>query len=208
MKFIKVLFGLIQKLRGWILADEIQPLSFSELKPLTLKGNFDLGYTLGKYSEKKRTKIGKLVYHFKYRKNKKAGDILVDLSTQFIKENYPDFELVIPVPPAVSSQHFFSYRFFSRNLTDNLQKPLTDKVIQRIKLAQPQKDFVNLEGKRENIKDSLKISQPQKVKDKTVLIIDDIYDSGTTVNEISSLLKSALAHKVFVFTIAKTGFYD
>lgn len=208
MKFIKISIGLIEKLRGWILADEIQPLSFSELKPLALKGNFDLGYALGRYSEKKRTKIGKLIYHFKYKKNKKAGEILVELSSQFIRENYSDFEFIVPVPPAAESQHYFSYRFFSRNLAARLQKPLENKLIHRIRFVPEQKMFRKLKDKRENVKDSFKLVASDQVKNKTVLLIDDIYDSGATVNEISHLLKSALAQKVFVFTIAKTGFYD
>ena len=208
MKFIRISIDLIKKLRGWILADEIQPLSFSELRPLTLKGNFDLGYALGKYSDKKRTKIGKLVYNFKYRKNKKAGEILVDVSSQFIKENYPDFELMVPVPPAAESQHYFSYRCFSKNLAERLQKPLENKLVQRIRFTPEQKNFRNLKDKRRNVRDGFKLTEPLKVKNRSILLIDDIYDSGATVTEISHLLKSALARKVFVFTIAKTGFYD
>ncbi|OGC78100.1 MAG: hypothetical protein A2145_02370 [candidate division Zixibacteria bacterium RBG_16_40_9] len=210
MKLFRLIFSLIKKLWGWILADEIRPLSFSELEPIALPGNFKLGYSLGKYREnnRKRTKLGKLVYHFKYKKNKKAGEILVDLSSQLLQQNYPDFDVIVSVPPAIASTHFFANRFFSESLSDRVQKPLENKLIQRIRFTTEQKDFRNLTGKKGNVKDSFKISEPDKLKGKTVLLIDDIYDSGATVNEISGLLKSALARKVFVFTIAKTGFYD
>jgi len=208
VKFIRNSLGLIKKLRGWILADEIQPLSFSELKPLTLPGDFDLGYALGKYSDKKRTKLGEVAYHFKYKRNKKAGEILVDLSYQFVKQNYPNFDVIVPVPPAVASTHFFVNRFFSKNLAERLQKPLENKLVQRIRFTPEQKTFRNLKEKRKNVRNSFKLTEPQKVKDKNLLVIDDIYDTGATVDEISQLLKSALAHQVFVFTIAKTGFYD
>ncbi len=210
MKLFRLIFRLIKKLWGWILTDEIQPLSFSELKPMALPGDFKLGYSLGKYREnkRKRTKLGKLVYHFKYKKNKKAGEILVDLSYQFIKQNYPDFDAIVAVPPAVASTHFFVNRFFSENLADKLQKPLANKIIQRTRFTAEQKNPVDLINKRKNVKDSFKVLESEKIKNKTVLLIDDIYDSGATVNEISGLLKSALAQKVFVFTIAKTGFYD
>ena len=207
MKFIRISIDLIKKLRGWILADEIRPLSFSELKPLTLAGNFDLGYALGKYSEKKRTELGKLIYYFKYKKNRKAGEILVDLSYQFIKQSYPILDIIVPVPPAVASTHFFVNRFFSKSLAEKLQKPLENKLIHRIRFVPEQKIFRNLKDEKENVRDSFKLTEPQKVKNKTLLLIDDIYDTGATVNEISHLLKSAFAHQVFVFTIAKTGFY-
>lgn len=208
LKLLRLTLGVAKKLWGWILKDEIQPLSFSELQPLKLSGNFDLGQALGKYSEKEKTRLGKLIYHFKYRKNKRAGEILVDLSSQFLKQNYPDFDVIVPVPPAMASTHFFVNRFFSKNLAEKLQKPLEKQLLSRIKFAPEQKIFRNLKDKRENVRNSFKLVEPQKVKDKTILVVDDIYDTGATVNEITSLLKSALAQQVFVFTIAKTSFYD
>ncbi len=208
MKILSSTSGVAKKLWGWILEDEIQPLGFYELAPLVLKGDFNLGFALGKYSEEKKTKLGKLIYHFKYKRDKKACEILVNLSSQFLMQNYPDFDIIVPVPPAIASTHFFVNRFFSRNLAERLQKPLENKLIQRIRFATEQKDFRNLTGEKSNVKDCFRISQPDKLEGKTVLLIDDIYDSGATVNEVSGLLKSALAQKVFVFTIAKTSFYD
>lgn len=132
----------------------------------------------------------------------------MDLSYQFVKQNYPNFDVIVPVPPAVASTHFFVNRFFSKTLAERLQKPLENKLIHRARFALEQKTFRNLKDKRENVRDSFKLTESQKVKNKSILLVDDIYDTGTTVNEISHLLKSALAHQVFVFTIAKTGFYD
>lgn len=208
MKLFRLTFSLVENLWGWILKDEIQPLSFSELQPLTLKGEFNVGFALGKYAEEKKTRLGKLIYNFKYKKNRKAGEILLDLSSQFVKQNYPDFDLIVPVPPAISSTHFFVSRFFSKNLALRLQKPIENKLLQRLRFASEQKTSRRLKDKRENVKNSFKLTESEKVKGKTVLLIDDIYDTGATVNEITSLFKSALAQKVFVFTIAKTGFYD
>jgi predicted amidophosphoribosyltransferase len=39
-------------------------------------------------------------------------------------------------------------------------------------------------------------------KDKTVLLIDDIYTTGNTVNECSRVLKNSGAKKIIVATVA------
>ena len=42
-----------------------------------------------------------------------------------------------------------------------------------------------------------------KIINKKILLIDDIYTTGATLNECSKILKQAGAEKVDVFTIAK-----
>jgi len=45
---------------------------------------------------------------------------------------------------------------------------------------------------------------PEEIKDKTILIIDDIYDSGATIKEIGIYLTLLGAFKIAPLTIAKT----
>jgi ComF family protein len=45
-----------------------------------------------------------------------------------------------------------------------------------------------------------------QIKDKTILLIDDVYTSGATVNECTKILLKAGAKEVNVLTIARAGF--
>lgn len=54
-----------------------------------------------------------------------------------------------------------------------------------------------------NIEDAFCIKNTDLVKNKNILLFDDIYTTGATVNEISKVLKKAGAKNVFVLVLAK-----
>ena len=59
--------------------------------------------------------------------------------------------------------------------------------------------------RRANILGAVKIScNAEQIRGKRVLIIDDIFTTGTTAGECSRVLRMAGAEKVFVLTVAKT----
>ena len=57
--------------------------------------------------------------------------------------------------------------------------------------------------RKENIKGAFKIQNLQKIIGKKILLIDDIYTTGSTANECSKTLKLAGAKNIGVLTIAK-----
>ena len=58
--------------------------------------------------------------------------------------------------------------------------------------------------KRENIKGAFVYSEPQEIKGKSILLIDDIFDSGATIKEIGRMLSGLGAIKIVPLVIAKT----
>ena len=57
------------------------------------------------------------------------------------------------------------------------------------------------EEREENVKDVYEINEKETIMNKKVLIFDDIYTTGSTVNEFSKYLK--IKKKIGVFTLAK-----
>ncbi len=71
---------------------------------------------------------------------------------------------------------------------------------------QQQQLYVSLDKKNRklNIKGAFSINNPKKIKGKKVLLVDDVYTTGATVNECAKeLLKNGAKH-VDVLTIART----
>lgn len=57
------------------------------------------------------------------------------------------------------------------------------------------------EERKNNVKDSFRIADKYNILDKKILLIDDIFTTGATVNECSKILKKSNAKKVIVATI-------
>ena len=60
-----------------------------------------------------------------------------------------------------------------------------------------------MSGREENVKNVYKIKNVDKIINKKILLVDDIYTTGATLNECSKLLKQAGTKKIDVFTIAR-----
>ena len=62
---------------------------------------------------------------------------------------------------------------------------------------------LNKIDRRNNVKGAFIIKNEGKVNNKKILLFDDVYTTGNTVNECSKILKEARASRVGVLTIAK-----
>jgi len=58
--------------------------------------------------------------------------------------------------------------------------------------------------RRENLRGAFGVKQPELVKDREVLVVDDVYTTGATVSECARVLRRAGASKVWVATVART----
>lgn len=59
--------------------------------------------------------------------------------------------------------------------------------------------------RRRNVSGSFSVKQPHKVKNKKILLIDDVFTTGSTVNECARTLRRAGAKQVEIFTLARTA---
>lgn len=59
-------------------------------------------------------------------------------------------------------------------------------------------------AREENMKDAFSVTDKETIKEKRVLVVDDVLTTGTTANELSKALKKAGAKKVYVLTFATT----
>ena len=76
-------------------------------------------------------------------------------------------------------------------------------VLKRTRWTEPQ---TGLERKKRkaNIKNAFNISDPSKISGKHILLVDDVYTTGATVNECAKVLLRGGAAQVDVLTLART----
>jgi ComF family protein len=58
--------------------------------------------------------------------------------------------------------------------------------------------------RRENLRGAFGVAQPEAVKGREVLVVDDVYTTGATVSECARVLRRAGATRVWVATVART----
>ncbi|MDI6883142.1 MAG: phosphoribosyltransferase family protein [Patescibacteria group bacterium] len=75
----------------------------------------------------------------------------------------------------------------------------------KIKETQPQVELKK-EEREKNIKDAFKIVSSQEIQGKKVFLVDDVFTSGTTMEEAARVLKTAGAQEVWGVVIAREIF--
>ena len=149
-----------------------------------------------------------MVYRFKYRYDKEIGLYLAELVSEFIKSNKElrCADLILPVPASFRSRPFHPVLFLVNEISKRTSIPYEKDLLNRTRLSKPQKELKTLKEKWENVKGLFKLNEPLKIKNKKILLIDDLFDSGATLNEIAALFKSSGASKVYVLTLTKTDY--
>jgi len=165
---------------------------------------FPYGYSIYQYDGLVR----KLIHLFKYKRKQKVAQIFIktmaDLSQSHLA--LEKFDLIIPIP--ISWFRYLKREFNQAqvlaSLLSNLNIPLLSNALVRIKLTLPQSDL-NRKERIKNIKGSFQVKEAwlKDIKDKKILLIDDLITTGATLNEARKTLLASGAKEVKALTLAK-----
>jgi ATP-dependent DNA helicase RecQ len=152
------------------------------------------------------TRVGKLVRASKY---EDAGPFPLSLlmrAVEIIRTRYPLEEIngIVSVPPTKSGM---LVETFARRVAEQLALEYIP-VIAKVRETYEQKRLTNWVQKKENVNAAFSVSSPEQVVGRTLLLIDDIYDSGYMLREVGRTLMQAGAKAVYPFTITRTAHSD
>ena len=57
--------------------------------------------------------------------------------------------------------------------------------------------------RRENIKNAYEVKNQEKIRGKKIILFDDVYTTGATINECKRVLNEAGAGEILILTLAK-----
>lgn len=180
-------------------------LSSSHPRPLT--GNWSVGFALDFHSSYKgadwnRSGIGDLVYRLKYESDSSVLAKLIE-QTRNLFDAHPEmnnFDIIIPVPSS-TPREFSPVHEFCKALSGALNKPAQASVV-KTRQTQPQKEMQTLPQKRDNVAGAFAVNGD--INGKRVLLVDDLFDSGATLEEITKLLLKHRASRVNALTLTRT----
>jgi len=150
--------------------------------------------------------VSEAVRQFKYRASMQGLASFAVLVQQYLAEQpleKPD--LIVPVPlhtKRLRQRGFNQALVLCRKIFPLDRKKIDPHVLARHHWVRPQTGLSGKERRR-NVRNAFRVCQPEKIKDKKVLLVDDVFTTGATVNECARILCKSQASAVDVFTFAR-----
>lgn len=169
----------------------------------TNKLYFDRGNSVFEYKDAVRDGIRNYKYKGLYSYGKYFGKIMADYAKCYMDI---DFDYVTAVPLHIKrlrSRGYNQSEILAKIVAKSIEVEYKDLLIRQIN-TKP----LNSLGKKErleNIKGAFILNPKVSVENKNILVIDDIYTTGSTINECSKVLKKNKAALVEFFTLSCKG---
>jgi len=134
-------------------------------------------------------------------------EYFADLLAVSVKD-LPEADCMVYVPMTEKSQKIRGYnqtKLLAHALSKRISVPVIDGAVIKIKKNKAQKGLTRTE-RAENVKGCFEVKNREAIKDKNVLVLDDILTTGATADEVCRLIKSAGAKTVYFASIASVEY--
>lgn len=146
--------------------------------------------------------VGAAIHRSKYEQGGDFPEFLIKLMLKAFRKKFGQekFDLVVYVPSTKSGDLVKNY---ATTIAKILGFPISHK-LQKIRETKEQKIFENSILKKENVNKAFTYINSEEINGKSILLIDDIFDSGATIKEIGEILTNFGAYKIAPIVIART----
>ena len=187
---------------SWELSKKLKRFQFSyfpELKVQSAESNLVDGVAGSYYGV---SHVGSAIHRCKYANGGDFPDFLISLMVKAFNSKFRKnmFDFILYVPPTISGD---LVRNLALKVSKILKIPISHDLI-KTRHTQKQKIFENTLLKSENVSGAFSVKDPQSIERKRILLIDDIFDSGCTIQEIGKYLSRQGASKIAPLVLAKT----
>jgi predicted amidophosphoribosyltransferase len=150
--------------------------------------------------------IAEALYQLKYCNDKSKADVIARTVSGFLddKKEQLQIDVIVPVPPSDTNRTYQPVYEMANAISAKSGLSVDNNTLRKAELKQPLKTIDDPEERREILKDVFNVEN-NAFDGKNVLLFDDIYRSGETLNAITNVIKNkGNAKSVFVLTVTKT----
>lgn len=150
--------------------------------------------------------VTNLIRNFKYNNKRYLSVTLGNFLVESYVLNDLSCNLVLPVPlhqKRQKSRGFNQAELLANQLNEKLNLPVYNNVLVRVKNTKSQTNL-NKQQRQQNVEQAFSVQDTKLVNGKTVLLVDDVFTTGATLNECAKVLFKHGAKKVYCLTIAHT----
>ena len=152
--------------------------------------------------------LRQVVHKFKYGRKvslgKPLGRLMAQGCEEFLRECRVDLIVPVPLhPKRLRWRGFNQSLLLARQVNRLYRVPVDPFALYRANETVPQTELTEDE-RRKNVRGAFAMYTEKSVKGRSVLLVDDVYTSGATVNECSRVLVRRGVKEVTVLTLART----
>lgn len=149
--------------------------------------------------------IKESMYRFKYQNKREYADYYAEEAIRLYRKWMEEhqIEVIMPVPMYRAKKRLRGYNqaeVFAEALGREMGLPVEKNLVERIRNTVPQKKLNDIDRKK-NLKGAFKIKS-DIVKYRKVLLVDDIYTTGSTIDAVAKELKTAGVEKIYFLCIS------
>jgi len=146
-----------------------------------------------------------ILQRYKYSREVALAAPLAQLLRRECPFDIGNYDIIVPVPLHLSRLRWRGFNqasLLARRIAAGNRVPVDVFSLERMRATQPQVELDEKE-RRQNVAAAFRVSRPDRIRQRRVLLVDDVYTTGSTVNECSRVLRAAGAGAVDVLVLAR-----
>jgi ComF family protein len=150
--------------------------------------------------------IAELIHNLKYLGNMNGLQTIEWISRQStLLQDFDSIDIILPVPlhiKRLQQRGFNQSLILARRIFANDRKKIRFNLLTR-QADTPYQTGLSGAERRKNLRNAFSIQNPSDIAGRNTLLVDDVFTTGSTVNECAKVLKAAGAKRVDVLTICR-----
>lgn len=189
-----------------------------KISPRAIAGPWKAGFTLDEhtvrsdflgYNEQEhavydtvRSEVGELVYRLKYQGDQSAVPPLARVVAEFISSKDLPIDVVVPLPPS-KQRSVQPVRSIAASVAKRLDIAYDSRALRKVRESPELKSMTELKDRRAALAGAF-IASAEALKGKSVLLLDDLYRSGASMEEAARAIRKSGAKAVYALALTRT----
>jgi competence protein ComFC len=189
-----------------------------DINPKEIAGTWHAGYVLDKHTisstmigynefghpefDTQRSPLGELVYKLKYKGDKAVLPTIVETAAAFITSWGIKPDVIVPLPPS-KQRAFQPIIEIATQLGATLDIPVDTGTLKKTAATSQMKDIGNYADRVKALEAVFVVGE--EFRGKTVLLIDDLFQSGATMNVVARIIREqGEAKAIYALALTRT----
>ena len=168
-------------------------------------GQFPIERATALFYYEPHSELAEIIYSLKYRNRPEVGWQMGHIAARYLQDSgfFEGIDALVPVPIARKRKRQRGYNQgeeIARGISEATGLPICQKVVERCEFKQSQ-TRLNPYERRDNVEQAFRLTDPDRIAHRHLLLIDDIITTGSTINACARQLAQAPDVRISVFAL-------